>query len=103
MSNKASQVNIYSRAAIAGALVGVGASTVENWRDYKKGELAVNEMTSNVIKSAVKGAVAGGATMMVADVTAGRPVLTLATVLAAATAGLYILDSVKGKDYGNNK
>lgn len=103
MSNKTTQVNIYSRAAIAGALVGVGASTVENWQDYKNGELTVNDMTTQVIKNAVKGAVVGGATMMVSDATAGRPVLTLVTVLAAATAGLYILDSIKGKEHGNNE
>lgn len=95
MSNNSDRLNPASRALIAGALVGATASGVEQWRRYQSGEQSLNQATSKVLIDATKAGLISGAAMTVANATAGRPVLTLLTVLSAGAAGLYLLDAMK--------
>lgn len=100
MSNNSDRLNPASRALIAGALVGAAASGVEQWRRYKNGENTLEQATGKVLKDATKAGLISGAAMTVANATAGRPVLTLLTVLSAGAAGLYLMDAVnkRGSD-----
>ncbi|AWH89446.1 hypothetical protein [Limnobaculum parvum] len=94
MSNNSDRINPASRALIAGALVGATASGVEQWRQYQRGEKTLEQATSKVLIDATKAGLVSGAAMTVANATAGRPVLTLLTLLSAGAAGLYLLDSI---------
>ncbi|WP_434777855.1 hypothetical protein [Neisseria sp. Ec49-e6-T10] len=96
MSNNGTQLKVHNRAMIAGALVGGIASGVENWKRQQQGEQSIQETTCKVVKDAAKAGVVSGAAMYVANATAGRPVLTMLTVLSTAAAGLYLIDSIKG-------
>lgn len=100
MSNSSDRLNPASRALIAGALVGGTASCIEQWRRYQNGEKTIEQVTGKVLVDATKAGFISGAAMTVANATAGRPLLTLVTVLSAGAAGLYILDSMnkRGSD-----
>lgn len=95
MSNSNSQMSPASRAMIAGVLVGGTASGIKNWQEYCQGEKTFNQTLNKVMSDAVKAGLVSGTTMAVANATAGRPVLTLFTLLSAGAAGLYLLDSIK--------
>ncbi|SDI97683.1 hypothetical protein SAMN04488540_104134 [Ferrimonas sediminum] len=94
MSNGSNQLSPASRTMIASALLGGTASAVSQWSQYQSGELAVNDMTTKVLKDAAKAGLAGGVATAVAGQMAGRPVLSLATVLCAGAASLYLIDEL---------
>lgn len=98
MSNNSDRLNPASRALIAGALVGAAASGIEQWRRYKNGENTLECAAGEVLKDATKAGLISGAAMTVANATAGRPVLTLLTVLSAGAAGLYFMDAVSKRN-----
>ncbi|MDX5629648.1 MULTISPECIES: hypothetical protein [unclassified Brenneria] len=101
MSNNRDSLSPVSRAVIAGALVGTTASCVEQWRHYQNGEKTLHQTAATVVCNAAKGGLVGGAVMAVADATAGRPVLTLLTLLSAGAAGIYLMDAIAKKDVDN--
>ncbi|ATA23062.1 hypothetical protein BIY26_10460 [Brenneria goodwinii] len=98
MSNNRDSLSPVSRAVIAGALVGTTASCVEQWRRYQNGEKTLHQTAAAVACDAAKGGLVGGAVMAVANATAGRPVLTLLTLLSAGAAGIYLMDAIGKKE-----
>ncbi|PWC18873.1 hypothetical protein [Brenneria corticis] len=101
MSNNRDSLSPVSRAVIAGALVGTAASCVEQWRCYQQGEKTLHQTAAAVMYDAAKGGMVGGAVMAVANATAGRPALTLLTLLSAGAAGIYLLDAISKKEVNN--
>ncbi|PWC11118.1 hypothetical protein B4923_14585 [Brenneria roseae subsp. americana] len=101
MSNNRDSLSPVSRAVIAGALVGTTASCVEQWRRYQNGEKTLHQTAATVMCDAAKGGMVGGVVMAVANATAGRPALTLLTLLSAGAAGIYLMDAISKKDAHN--
>ena len=97
MSNSTNQFCPASRAMLVGAMVGGGASIVTQWKAYKEGDIAVNDVVTKAAKSAVQAAAIGGVTTYVAEKIAGRSALSLMTILAAGAASLYLIDQYSGK------
>ncbi|AMO55107.1 hypothetical protein EZMO1_0891 [Endozoicomonas montiporae CL-33] len=83
-----------SRAMIAGAMVGGGASIARHWQAYKQGELESGVLVADAARSALQVGAVSGATNYVAEKMAGRPVLSMLTVLSAGAAGFYLLDQL---------
>lgn len=81
-----------SRALLVGAMLGGAASIATQWKKHQTGEIKTEQLVSTAAKDAVKAAVIGGATTYVAEKMSGQPILSLATILAAGTAGLYLLE-----------
>lgn len=93
-SNKPSQTN---KAMVVGALLGGTASAASHWQEHQRGEIDTNEMVTKVSTDALKaGLVSGGATF-VAEKMAGRPALSMLTILSAGAAGLYLMEQYRGK------
>ena len=101
MSNSSRELSPASRAMIASALLGGTASAAGQWSAYQRGELQVNELAAKTLKDAAKAGVAGGMATAVAGRMAGRPLLSLATVLCAGAASLYLIDELT--DNSNEK
>ncbi|MBQ4891349.1 hypothetical protein J8L86_15955 [Shewanella sp. MMG014] len=99
MSNTYSQLSPASRALLVGAMVGGGASVATQWQSYKQGEIEAEMMVSKATKSAIQAAAISGLTTYAAGKMAGRPVLSLMTILAAGAAGLYLVDQFSGKNH----
>ena len=95
MSNNRDELSSVSRALIAGALVGTTTSCIEQWRSYQNGEKSLNQTAAKVVSDATKAGLA------VASATAGRPLLTMLTVISAGAAGLYLMDAMKNKENDN--
>lgn len=83
---------------LVGAMAGGSASMVSQWKNHQAGQIDTNQMASNVAKSAVKAALAAGATTYVAEKMAGRPVLSMMTLLSIGVAGLYFVDQLSETD-----
>ncbi|WP_153914857.1 magnetosome protein MamC [Shewanella sp. TC10] len=98
MSNTYNQLSPASRALLVGAMVGGGASVATQWKSYKQGEIEAEMMVSKATKSALQAAAISGITTYAAGQMAGRPVLSLMTILAAGAAGLYLVDQFSGKN-----
>lgn len=94
MSNATNNSNVASRAMLVGAIAGGSATAANHWKDYKAGNINTNQMTASVAKSAIKTAAVAGATTYVAEKMAGRPALSMLTILSVGAAGLYLLDQV---------
>ncbi|OLQ93104.1 hypothetical protein BIY22_01015 [Vibrio panuliri] len=94
MSNSSDKLSAASRAMIIGAMAGGSASVVSNWQRHQQGELATNEMVAQASISAVKAGVVSGASTYVAEKMAGRPVLSLLTILSVGAAGVYLMDQL---------
>lgn len=97
MSNATDKLSQASRAMIAGTIIGGAASAARQWKGYQEETVETNEMVSNVVKDALKAGVAGGAATYVADKMAGRPALSMLTVLSTAAVGMYLMDQYAGK------
>jgi len=98
MSNSRNQLCPASRATLVGAMVGGGAAIATQWKSYKEGELTGNYLAIHATKSAIQAAVISGVTTYVADKMAGRPALSLLTILSVGAAALYLADQLSGKD-----
>ncbi|BDH44803.1 hypothetical protein TUM12370_08470 [Salmonella enterica subsp. enterica serovar Choleraesuis] len=98
MSNNRDELSPVSRAIIAGALVGTTTSCIEQWRSYQNNEKTLNQTAVKVASDAAKAGLVSGAVMAVANATAGRPLLTMLTVISAGAAGLYLMDAIKNKE-----
>ncbi len=97
MSNSRDALSPVSRAMIAGALVGTTSSCIAQWRQYQNGERTLNQTAVTVARDATRAGLVSGAVMAVANASAGRPLLTLLTVVSAGVAGMYLLDAVQQK------
>lgn len=102
MSNNRDQLSPASRAMLVGALLGGSASGVRQWQACQQGEVEVNDAVQQVLRDAGKAALASGAATAIADRLAGRPVLSMLTILSAGAAGLYLLDELQGKSHEEN-
>ncbi|MBR9728805.1 hypothetical protein ACFOD0_10035 [Shewanella intestini] len=98
MSNASNQLSPTNRALLVGAMVGGGASIATQWSSYKQGDINADAMAAKATKSAIQAAAIGGLTTFVAGKMAGRPALSLMTILAAGAAGLYLVDQFSGKN-----
>ncbi|MCL1046964.1 hypothetical protein L2737_16825 [Shewanella electrodiphila] len=97
MSNAYSQLSPANRAMLVGAMVGGGASVATQWKSYKQGEVNAERLVSKATKSAIQAAAISGVTTYAAGKMAGRPMLSLMTILAAGAASLYLVDQFSGK------
>ncbi|WP_298444964.1 hypothetical protein [uncultured Ferrimonas sp.] len=95
MSNSNSSLSAAQRTLIASALLGGTASVASQWRAYQRGEVDINQLTHNTLRDAAKAGLAGGAATAIGTQMAGRPVLSLATVLLGGAAALYLMDEMK--------
>ncbi len=82
---------------IVGALLGGGASAATQWKAHQRGEIETNEMIAKVTKDAVKTGVISGGSTYVAQQMAGRPLLSMLTIVSAGAAGLYLMEQLKDK------
>ena len=98
MSNSNDRLSTASRAMIAGAMIGGGASVASRWHACRSGELAPRELAAGAVKAAMQAGAISGATTCVAEKMAGRPVLSMFTLLAAGTASLYLMDQLLGSN-----
>ncbi|KLV05102.1 hypothetical protein ABT56_12965 [Photobacterium aquae] len=97
MSNSSNQLHPASRAMLVGAIVGGTASAASQWQSHKKGDIDTNQMVASVARDSLKAGLVSGATTYVADKMAGRPILSMLTILSASAAGLYLLDNITDK------
>ncbi|OLQ95060.1 hypothetical protein BIY21_07535 [Vibrio ponticus] len=97
MSNSSDKLSAASRAMIIGAMAGGSASVLSNWKNHQQGELATNDLVAQASVSAVKAGVVSGASTYVAEKMAGRPVLSLLTILSVGAAGVYLMDQLTEK------
>ncbi|WP_299020396.1 hypothetical protein [uncultured Photobacterium sp.] len=102
MSNSTDQLSPASRAMLVSALLGGSASGMRQWQAYQQGEVEIDQAVQQVLRDAGKTALAGGAATAIAGQLAGRPVLSMLTILSAGAAGLYLLDELKGKPNEEN-
>ena len=94
MSNSHNELSPASRAMLTSALLGGSASAAAQWQAYRQGEVSIEELTQRSLKDAAKAGLAGGLATAVAGQMAGRPLLSLTTVLAAGAASLYLMDDL---------
>ncbi|MFT5879937.1 MAG: hypothetical protein ACI86X_001058 [Moritella sp.] len=98
MSNSTDKLNPANRAMLVSAILGGTASAANQWCSHQDGKLDTNQLVSQVVKDAAKAGLAGGAATHIAERMAGRPILSMLTLLSAGAAGLYLLDQCSGKD-----
>ncbi|CAM4220492.1 hypothetical protein [Vibrio neonatus] len=101
MSNSTNRLSSANRAMLVGAIAGGGGTIIHQWNQYKDGSLSTNELVGNAAKTALKTGIASGATTYVAEKMAGRPALSMLTILSVGAAGLYLLDQSSGSKNGN--
>ncbi|KAA8998094.1 hypothetical protein FJU30_16890 [Affinibrenneria salicis] len=94
MSNSGDRLHPASRALIAGAILGGVASGVQQWQRYRQGEQSLEDAACRTAGDAARAGLLSGGAMAVAEATAGRPLLTMLTVLSAGAAGLYLMDTL---------
>ncbi|ADT87250.1 magnetosome protein MamC [Vibrio sp. Vb2880] len=94
MSNSANKLSSANRAMIVGAIAGGSATIASQWKEHKAGHIETQDMAANAAKSALKTAAIAGVTTYVAEQMAGRPALSLLTILSVGAAGLYLMDQV---------
>ncbi|MGF1731412.1 hypothetical protein [Photobacterium kasasachensis] len=97
MSNSSDKLNPASRAMLVGAILGGTASAANQWKAHQSGEIDTNQLVSTVAKDSLKTGLASGATTYIAEKMAGRPVLSMLTVLSAGAAGLYMMEQYAEK------
>ena len=97
MSNTTDTLSSASRALIVGMVAGSSATVVNNWKSHQNGELSTNELASKAAINAAKSGAVAGATTYVAEKMAGRPVLSMLTILSVGAAGLYLIDQTLDK------
>ncbi len=79
---------------LVGAIAGGSASVARQWHAHSNGEIDTTELVATAAKTAVKTGAVAGATTYVAEKMAGRPALSMLTILSVGAAGLYLLDQV---------
>ncbi|WP_260260473.1 hypothetical protein [Vibrio intestinalis] len=94
MSNGTDKLSAASRAMIVGAMAGGGASVVSNWHRHQQGDIDTNQMATQAAVSALKAGAVSGASTYVAEKMAGRPALSLLTILSVGAAGVYLMDQL---------
>ncbi len=94
MSNSTNKLSTANRAMIVGAIAGGSASVAKQWHEHKSGDIEANELVTNAATDALKAGVVAGATTYVAEKMAGRPALSMLTILSVGAAGLYMLDQL---------
>ncbi|MGF1909412.1 magnetosome protein MamC [Vibrio kasasachensis] len=94
MSNSSDKLSAASRAMIIGAMAGGSASLVSNWQRHQQGDLATNDLVAQASLSALKAGAVSGASTYAAEKMAGRPVLSLLTILSVGAAGVYLVDQL---------
>lgn len=94
MSNSSDKLSSTHRAMLIGAMAGGGASLASQWRAHQNGTLATNDVAMNAAKSAIKAGAISGTSTYIAENMAGRPALSLFTILSVGTASLYIMDQI---------
>ncbi len=92
MSNSANKLSSANRAMLVGAIAGGSATIASQWKEHKAGNIDTKEMATNAAKSALKTAAIAGATTYVAEKMAGRPALSMLTILSVGAAGLHLMD-----------
>ncbi|MFD2176240.1 magnetosome protein MamC [Veronia pacifica] len=97
MSNSSNTLSPTSRALLIGAMAGGGASIAKNWKNHQQGQLSTNELVSKATSSALKTGALSGASTYVAGQMAGRPALSLMTIISAGVAGVYLMDQFSEK------
>jgi len=94
MSNSTDKLSSSNRAMIIGAMAGGGASIAHQWRAHQAGEIATNDVAIKAAKSALKAGAISGVSTYIAENMAGRPTLSLITLLSVGAAGLYALEQI---------
>ena len=96
MANSKDKLSATNRAMLVGAILGGGASIAKQWKSHQAKDVQTNELCAKAVKDSIKAGLIAGGTTYVAGKMAGRPVLSMATILATGTAGLYLMDQFKG-------
>lgn len=96
MSNVHDELSSTSRAMLVGAMLGGAASAASRWKSRQQQKITSNEFISDVSKDTLKAGAISGATTYVASKMAGRPVLSMLTILAVGAAGVYMLENCTG-------
>ncbi len=98
MSNATNKLSTANRAMLVGAIAGGSASVARQWQEHKNSEIDTNQLVQTAATDAVKAGVVAGATTYVAEKMAGRPVLSMLTILSVGAAGLYMMEQQKDKE-----
>ncbi|WP_070964224.1 magnetosome protein MamC [Vibrio sonorensis] len=98
MSNSTNKLSAANRAMLVGAIAGGSATIASQMVKKNEGEIDTNQLVSETAKNAVKTAAVAGATTYVAEKMAGRPVLSMLTILSVGAAGLYLMDQLTDKN-----
>ncbi|GAD80240.1 magnetosome protein MamC [Vibrio ezurae] len=101
MSNSTNRLSSANRAMLVGAIAGGSTTVIRQWNQHKEGAISTNELVGNAAKTALKTGIASGATTFVAEKMAGRPALSMLTILSVGAASLYLLDQSSGSKNGN--
>ncbi len=99
MSNATDKLSTANRALLFGAIAGGSATIATSWRAHQNGVLSTEALVGRAAVNAVKTGLATGATTYVAEKMAGRPALSLLTILSVGAAGVYLLEQAKGLDH----
>jgi len=97
MANSSDKLSSANRSLLVGAMLGGGASVAKQWKSYQSDQVSTNELCTQAVKGAIKTGLLAGGTTYIAEKMAGRPVLSLATLLTAGTASLYLMEQIKDK------
>ncbi|MEI6896916.1 MAG: hypothetical protein V5786_05415 [Psychromonas sp.] len=92
MSNATDKVSPASRAMLVGAIIGGTASVASQWKGRQTGEIETNQLICNVTKDSLKAGLVSGSVTYVAGKMAGRPLLSMLTLLSAGAASLYMME-----------
>ncbi|MGF1765340.1 hypothetical protein [Aliivibrio kagoshimensis] len=98
MGNATDTLSTASRALIVGMVAGSSATVVSQWKSHQRGEISTNELVSKTAINAAKSGAIAGATTYVAEQMAGRPALSMLTILSVGAAGLYLMDQTLDKE-----
>lgn len=92
MSNSTDKLSSANRALVVGAIAGGCATIASQWKAHQSNVLNTNELVNKAALNAVKSGAIAGTTTYVAEKMAGRPVLSILTILSVGAAGLYLMD-----------
>lgn len=99
MSNATNNLSSANRAMLVGAIAGGSATIAKQWKHHQDGSISTNQLVKDTTKTALKAGVISGATTYVAEQMAGRPALSMLTILSVGAAGLYLFDqATESKD-----
>lgn len=92
MSNATDKLSSTSRAMLIGAMAGGSASVLSHWQDHQNGLVDTNTVVKKATHAALKAGAVSAASTYAAEKMAGRPALSLLTILTVGAAGVYLLD-----------